>query len=68
MLIVLTDLECDKHGIGGGSKHCDDNGLSIPVLFCTPLLDPTSDRSLNGFKKPAIGVRAVTEAKLSMGY
>jgi len=20
-----VDLECDKHGIGGGSKHCDDN-------------------------------------------
>ena len=20
-----VDLECDKHGIGGGSKHCGDN-------------------------------------------
>jgi hypothetical protein len=20
-----VDLECDKHGIGGGSSHCDDN-------------------------------------------
>jgi len=20
-----VDLECDKHGIGGGSNHCDDN-------------------------------------------
>jgi hypothetical protein len=20
-----VDLECDKHGIGGGRKHCDDN-------------------------------------------
>ena len=20
-----VDFECDKHGIGGGSKHCDDN-------------------------------------------
>ena len=20
-----VDLECDKHGISGGSKHCDDN-------------------------------------------
>ena len=22
-----VDLECDKHGIGGGSKHCDDNDV-----------------------------------------
>ena len=20
-----VDLECDKHGVGGGSMHCDDN-------------------------------------------
>ena len=20
-----VDLECDNHGIGGGSKHCDDS-------------------------------------------
>ena len=21
----MVGLVCDKHGIGGGSKHCDDN-------------------------------------------
>ena len=22
-----VDLKCDKHGIGGGSKHCDENDV-----------------------------------------
>jgi hypothetical protein len=26
------DLECDKHGIGGGSKHCDDSRL-VRIMF-----------------------------------
>ena len=30
------DLECDKHGIGGGSKHCDDSRL-VRIMFPTIL-------------------------------
>jgi hypothetical protein len=31
-----VDLECDKHGIGGGSKHCDDSRL-VRIMFPTIL-------------------------------
>ena len=30
------DLECDKYGIGGGSKHCDDSRL-VRIMFPTIL-------------------------------
>jgi hypothetical protein len=33
-----VDLECDKHGIGGGSKHCDDSRLvQRPRQACSRL-------------------------------
>jgi hypothetical protein len=65
-----VDLECDKHGIGGGSKHCYDSRL-VRIMFSTILFRrfapaasvQSSDLTLSGYQLLSQGGPRVRQAR-----
>jgi hypothetical protein len=49
-----VDLECDKHGIGGGSKHCDDNDAQPDALVAATSTANTTMHSPTAFHTASV--------------
>ena len=57
-----VDLECDKHGIGGGSKHCDDNAAQPDASAAAT---STANTTMHNPKAAGVTATCATLARLS---
>ena len=60
-----VDLECDKHGIGGDSKHCDDNAAQPDASAAATSTANTMMHNPTAFHTAGVTATCATLARLS---
>jgi hypothetical protein len=60
-----VDLVCDKHGIGGGGKDCDDNDAQPDASAAATSTATTTMHSTAGFHTAGVAATCATLARLS---
>ena len=60
-----VDLECDKHGIGGGSKHCETNDAKPDAYVAATSTANTTMHSPTTFHTASLAATCATLTRSS---